>query len=286
MKRVLVIGAGGQLGKTFQKLYHKLENFDWVFADKKVIDITHFIDMMEAISSIKPDIIINCAAYTNVKECEDIGNYDDINVNVNGSKNLAIICNKFNIKLIHISTDYVFSGTSGLPYVETDKTYPNTQYGHSKLRGENEILKHCPDAIIIRTSALWSTLKINNFVNTIINALRSKIPFIEVINDQTTTPTLADDLVMAIYSIIQQDWVAGIYHYSNMGYCTWYEFALEIQALTGLSKVKINKITTAEHNDNVNRPKYSVLNKSKIIKQYGLAIPHWGDSLERELLSF
>ena len=239
------------------------------------MDITDFDAVQKFVHENNIDTIINCAAYTAVDRAET-----DIDlatqVNVNGPKNLA----RTGCKLVHISTDYVFDGTSHTPYKTTDTPNPTSVYGKTKLAGERAILQNNDNAIIIRTAWLYSPHG-NNFVKTMLR-LGEQRETINVVCDQIGTPTYAGDLADAIVKILPQinrD-TAGIYHYTNLGVCSWYDFATAIMELGG-RKCHVNAIPTSEYPTAATRPFYSVLDKTKIVKTFDTAIPHWHDALSR-----
>jgi dTDP-4-dehydrorhamnose reductase len=287
-KNILVTGANGQLGYALRVLVEEdlsLKNINFYFTDRNKLDITDSIAVKKYISDNNVDAIVNCAAYTAVDNAEN-NKESAIKVNKEAVENLANIAKTSNLFLIHISTDYVFDGNSHLPYHEEDITNPQGIYGVSKLAGENEILRINPsNAIIIRASWVYSDIGAN-FLNTMLRLGQEKEE-INVVCDQIGTPTYAKDLAKVILNILQQesstilsnDIPVSIYHYSNEGSCSWYDFAKAIFELTHL-KCEINPITSEEYPTLVKRPHYSVFNKEKIKKKYNLSIPYWRDSLE------
>lgn len=266
----LITGCNGQLGR---ELTARLPNA--IATDADALDITDFDAVKKFVTTNNIDTIINCAAYTAVDRAES-----DVDlatrVNVTGPENLA----KTGCKLVHISTDYVFDGTSHTPYKTTDTPNPTSVYGKTKLAGERAILQNNGNAIIIRTAWLYSTHG-NNFVKTMLR-LGAERETINVVCDQIGTPTYAGDLADAIVKILPQinHETAGIYHYTNMGVCSWYDFATAIMELGG-RKCTVNAIPTSEYPTPATRPFYSVLDKTKIIKTFGITIPHWHDALRR-----
>lgn len=275
---ILVTGTNGQLGSEIKEL-SKNYSYNFFFTDRNSIDITSK-DNIKAFCQINNiNVIINCAAYTAVDKAEsDIENADL--VNRKAVKKLALISQELNIKLIHISTDYVFDGRNFKPYIEEFQTNPQGVYGKTKLDGENEMRDINPkDSIIIRTSWVYSSFG-NNFVKTMLRLGREK-ESLGVIFDQVGTPTYARDLAKAILDIIpniNNDKVE-VYNYSNEGVLSWYDFAKEIMRMAKLN-CKINPIETFEYPTPARRPHFSLLNKSKIKKEFNIEIPYWKDSLD------
>ncbi|MEO6541424.1 MAG: dTDP-4-dehydrorhamnose reductase, partial [Ferruginibacter sp.] len=259
----------------------------FLFADKNELDIADFNSIIKYFSGHSVDYCINCAAYTAVDKAESENEMAFL-INADAVAILAKICCKNNTQLIHISTDYVFDGTGKQPYKETDQTNPVGSYAISKLQGEELAIEHCPSAIIIRTSWLYSSFK-NNFVKTMLRLMKEKesLPAgrhgIKVVNDQQGCPTYAADLAIAIMHIISSDIShenPGIYNYANAGATNWYEFALAIKNISG-SSCTVNPITTAEYPTAAKRPAYSVLDTTKIKEVFGVSVPKWEDSLEK-----
>jgi dTDP-4-dehydrorhamnose reductase len=227
---------------------------------------------------LKPQYCINCAAYTAVDKAESEQDMAML-VNREAVGNLAAVCKKFNTKLIHISTDYVFDGESETPYQPDDQTGPISIYGISKLKGEGLCLKENADAIIIRTAWVYSEFG-NNFVKTMMRLMKDR-PEIKVVNDQVGAPTYAADLAKAILDIINSgNWVSGIYHYSNKGKISWYDFAVAIKEMIGSSCI-VHPIPTIDYPTPAKRPKFSLLDTSKITSKFGIQIPEWRESLRR-----
>lgn len=282
MKKILVTGSKGQLGNELQKIAPEFQGFDFLFTDIEELDILDPIALEKFVSSFKPDFIINCAAYTAVDKAESEKEKAEM-LNAFAVRNLRNISEKDSIFLIHISTDYVYDGKNHRPYVEDDAVSPLSAYGRSKLNGERELSSY-PNVIIIRTSWLYSSFG-SNFVKTILRLGKEK-PEIKVVFDQVGTPTYASDLAKAIMSILgnsinnKTNLQSGIYHYSNEGVCSWYDFTLEIIQLSGL-KCKIKPIVSGEYPTIAVRPFYSVLDKSKIKSTFGIEIPHWKESLQK-----
>ena len=280
---ILVTGSNGQLGSELKFVSEQYNNFNYIFTDLEDLDICNRDKIEEFVLKYKIDCIINCAAYTNVYKAQIEPMLCDI-INHIAPINLANIANKYDIWLIHISTDYVFDGLKNIPYTEEDYTNPQSVYGQTKLRGENEILKINKKTLIIRTSWLYSVFG-NNFVKNILKASNTK-DNIDVVYDQIGTPTNARDLANAINIMINQGLKNGIYHYSNEGVCSWYDFAKSIVDLNG-KKCEVIPIKTKDlQNNTVDRPNYSVLDKSKIKQTYGLKIKHWYESLKDVIYQF
>ena len=279
MNNILVTGSNGQVGSDIRELSSDyLYNF--YFTDKKQLDIMNLQDIRTYIIENNIDTIINCAAFTAVDKAEteqELAN----KVNHLSLKNLAMLSNEFTIKLIHISTDYVFDGKNFKPYNEEDITNPNSVYGQTKLDGENAIKEINPqNSIIIRTSWVYSSFG-NNFVKTMLKLGKEKEE-LGVIFDQIGTPTYARDLAKTILDIIPkiQNSKLEIYHYSNEGAISWYDFAKEIMKMAKLN-CKINPIETYQYPTSASRPHYSILNKAKIKKDFDITIPYWKDSLNK-----
>ena len=286
---ILVTGANGQLGNEMRIVsrqsadrYVFTDVADFPGNDTVHLDITDMEAVREVVSEYDIDIIVNCAAYTNVDKAEA-----DIDacrlLNAKAPENLAVAIREKGGLLIHISTDYVFGGVVyDAPLNEDTPTSPTGVYGLTKLEGEEMIRRSGCRHIIIRTSWLYSEFG-RNFVKTML-ALTSSKPSLKVVNDQTGTPTYALDLASAIFDIIENRKVEdreGIYHYSNEGVCTWYEFARTIAEYAGNDECEISPCTSEEYPSPVRRPSYSVLDKTRIKKAFGMSVPHWTDSLKK-----
>ncbi len=279
MANILITGANGQLGSEFRKVGFSI--LDEVFyTDTMELDITDYDAINRFVEEHEIDTIINCAAYTAVDRAEDEPELAAM-VNVTAVENLAKIAFKQTCLLVHVSTDYVFDGSKDTPYTEKDKPCPVSVYGKTKLAGEEAIKRsHCL-YIIVRTAWLYSTFG-HNFVRMILR-LAGEREELNVVADQIGTPTYAEDLAQAIITIIRHDQVAeheGIYHYSNKGVCSWYDFAREIVEQSGLP-CKVKPVTTAEYPTKTARPAYSVLDKTKIEKSFGVTVPEWKEALGR-----
>jgi dTDP-4-dehydrorhamnose reductase len=283
MSNFLVTGASGQLGSEIRDLVYEIPNQvgndDFHFTDKTELDITDQNKLRTFILENNIDTIINCAAYTAVDKAESEQKLAD-KVNHLAVKNLAMLSNEFGIKLIHISTDYVFDGTNFKPYTEDDTTNPQSVYGKTKLDGEKAILEfNLKNSIIIRTSWVYSYYGAN-FVKTMLRLGKEK-ESLGVIFDQVGTPTYAKDLAKAIVDILPQidNKKVEIYNYSNEGVLSWYDFAKEIMKMAKLD-CKIKPIETIEYPTPAKRPHYSLLNKSKIKNDFDIIIPYWKDGLD------
>lgn len=278
MLSILVTGSNGQLGSEIKELSGEYD-YNYFFTDRDTLDISDEAALKNFIATRHIDTIINCAAYTAVDKAESEQELAD-SINHLAVKYLAQISKEKNIKLIHISTDYVFDGKNYKPYSETDKTNPNSIYGQTKLDGEKALQEINPtNSILIRTSWVYSNFGAN-FVKTMLRLGKDKEQ-LGVIFDQVGTPTYARDLAKTILEIlpnIENDTVE-IYNYSNEGVLSWYDFAKEIMRMAKLD-CKINPIESKEYPTPAVRPPYSLLNKSKIKKDFDIVIPYWKDSLD------
>lgn len=284
MSNVLVTGSSGQVGSEIRELSSNYL-YRFYFTDKNELDISNLQDVRRHIIENSIDTIINCAAYTAVDKAQSEIELAD-KINHLAVKNLAMLSNEFGIKLIHISTDYVFDGTNFKPYTEDDVTNPQSIYGQTKLDGEKAILEYnLKNSIIIRTSWVYSYYGAN-FVKTMLRLGKEK-ESLGVIFDQIGTPTYAKDLARAILEIIQNSTLkiknsspqTEIYNFSNEGAVSWYDFAKEIMKMAKLD-CKINPIETKEYPTPAKRPHYSLLNKSKIKSTFNIEIPYWKDGLD------
>ncbi|QNK76819.1 dTDP-4-dehydrorhamnose reductase [Winogradskyella sp. PAMC22761] len=276
MINVLVTAKNGQLGHCFQSLVLKYPNLQFIFKSSSELDITNKTNIEDVFSAHSFDYCINCAAYTAVDKAEEAVELAD-KVNHLGAQNLAEACKKFDTTLIHISTDFVFDGKSKVPYLETDTTSPLGVYGKTKLAGEQAISKLLPQHFIIRTSWLYSEYG-NNFLKTMLR-LANERDEIGVVGDQIGSPTYAKDLAEAVLQIIELRKTSyGIYHYSNEGEISWYDFAKEIFRLSN-SDIKLNKIATKDYPTPAERPKYSIMDTEKISLLLDVQIPNWKVSL-------
>lgn len=278
-KHILITGANGQLGNEFRVLSRSADDYDFTFVKREELSIDDLNAVEKYFSQHKFDFCINCAAYTAVDKAESEPDAA-YNINALAVENLALLCRKNETRFIHISTDYVFDGSNSNGYKEDDNTGPLSIYGSTKLAGEQKALSANPESIIIRTSWVYSSFG-KNFVKTMMRLMSEK-ESISVVNDQTGSPTYAADLAQAIFDIIHKNEnpVSGVYHYSNKGVITWYEFALEIKRL-GNYLCMVNPIPTSEYPTPATRPKYSILKTEKIETTFGIAIPEWKDSLKK-----
>ena len=278
MPNVLVTGSKGQLGSEIKELSTSYQN-NYFFTDREELDITNEEAIKVFITTNDIDTIINCAAYTAVDKAEEDENNAD-KINHVAVSYMAQISKEKNIKLIHVSTDYVFDGTNHKPYIETDITHPNGVYGKTKLEGEKTLIEINPkNTIIIRTSWVYSSFG-NNFVKTMLR-LGKERDELGVIFDQVGTPTHARDLAKTILEILPKidNESVEVYHYSNEGVLSWYDFAKEIMAMAKLD-CQINPIETKAYPTPATRPHYSLLNKLKIKEHFNITIPYWKDSLD------
>lgn len=275
--KVLVTGANGQLASELKKIANGYNNLFWTFSSKKDLDLSKLNTINNYLYNLEPCIIINCAAYTNVDKAEAEAEL----ANRINHKAVAIISkwtSKNKKKLIHISTDYVFDGSIKVPLCEESSTNPINEYGSSKLKGEQVCLNNDPNSIIIRTSWLYSIFG-KNFLKTIIELMKNN-ESINVVNDQLGSPTYANDLANVIIKIIlNYRSVSGLFHYSNYGEITWYEFAKSIKKIFGL-KAELVGVPSKEFETIAARPKYTLLNKSKIKSTFNLKIPYYEISLK------
>jgi len=279
--KILVTGGNGQLGKELREFSSLHTGLDFVFLSREDLPIEQFELVRNYFNTLKPGYCINCAAYTAVDKAES---EEDLAFLINGEAVgvLAAVCKEHNTKFVHISTDYVFNGDATYPYTENFPTDPINVYGASKLEGEKQAMELNPDSIIIRTSWLYSSFG-KNFVKTMMKLMNEKDE-IKVINDQLGSPTNAEDLAETIFNVIANchlqiyNWDPGIYNFSNKGIITWYDFAKAIKEIIN-SPCSIKPISTAEYPTPAKRPAYSVLDKTKIQKTFGVQLKDWKKSL-------
>ncbi|WP_310379666.1 dTDP-4-dehydrorhamnose reductase [Flavobacterium sp.] len=278
---VLVTGANGQLGQSIALVANNYPSIQFKFFDYKSLDITNKKKCQEVFAKIKPHYCINTAAYTAVDKAESESEKAQI-INVDGAKNIAEVCKEHDTILLHISTDFVFDGSKTTPYTERDSPNPQSVYGQTKLDGEKAIQETLNNYFIIRTSWVYSQFG-HNFMNTILR-LSSERTSLSIVNDQIGTPTNAVDLAEAILKIITSNIQNpasnyGIYNFSNEGQCSWYDFAQKILEKHNIN-INLHPIPTTSYPTPAQRPKYSVLNKSKIKTIFGIEIKTWEKSLE------
>ena len=275
--KVLVIGSDGQLGLEFQKISNSYDSLSWFFSTIKTLDLLKLDTINSFLNDINPSVIINCAAYTSVDKAETESELADI-INHKAVDIISKWTSDNNKKLVHISTDYVFDGLSKLPLSENSNTNPINKYGSSKLKGEQVCLKNDTNSIIIRTSWLYSSFG-KNFVKTMISLMKNNNT-VKVVNDQIGSPTYANDLAKFIIEIIMNSKnKSGLFHYSNEGEISWFEFARSIRELHKLD-CEIIGVSSKEFKTLAKRPQYSLLNKSKIKTTFNLEIPNYKQSLK------
>ncbi|MDR3184974.1 MAG: dTDP-4-dehydrorhamnose reductase [Prevotellaceae bacterium] len=281
-KKILITGCNGQLGRDLQEAAARYPTLQLLCTDIHNLDLADRRAVAAYTHRHQPSFIINCAAYTAVDRAEDEED-KAFAVNATAVQHMADAAGACRASLIHISTDYVFDGTKTTPYTEDDAPNPQSAYGRSKLAGETAALSH-PQTMVVRTAWLY-TREGNNFVNTMLR-LGAERPTLNVVNDQHGSPTYAADLAEALLAIIDsvvqgnRKFVPGVYHYTNEGVCTWFDFARRIMQL-GQRHCTIQPVATAEYPTKASRPKYSILSKEKIRTTYGLAIPSWEEALAR-----
>jgi dTDP-4-dehydrorhamnose reductase len=274
---VLVTGANGQVGKELRQLAARYSQFQFLFLSREDLPIHHLELVRNFFETAQPAYCINCAAYTAVDKAETEKDLALL-VNAESVGVLAAVSKLYNTRFLHISTDYVFDGTATEPYKEEAPVNPVNFYGSTKLKGEEQCVQANADAIIIRTSWVYSTFG-NNFVKTMLRLMKER-QSLNVVSDQFGSPTYAADLAAAMLHIVSsENWQPGIYHYSNAGVISWYDFAVAIQELAGLN-CTVNPIPTSAYPTPAKRPAYSVFDKEKIKKTYKLTIPQWKDSLK------
>ena len=276
MKNILITGCNGQLGNEMQLQAKAHPEFNFFFTDVKELDITDEQAVTNFIHDNVIDCVVNCAAYTAVDKAEaDEARADMLNHVAPGF--LARAVGRQGGCMVHVSTDYVFDGTAHIPYREDAATCPDTVYGRTKLAGEKAVMEECPRTAIVRTAWLYSTFG-NNFVKTMLRLGREKEQ-LGVIFDQIGTPTYARALATAIFAILTQGVVPGIYHFSNEGAISWYDFTKAIHRIAGISTCRVRPLHTEEYPTPAARPHYSVLDKTKIKETYHIEIPYWEESL-------
>ena len=274
--KILVTGANGQLGTELKKILEATMPSVAIYTDVDELGLTNAKAVESCVVNNDISHIVNCAAYTAVDRAEEEKSLC-AQINIDAVKNLALAADANGAKVIHISTDYVFDGTNHRPYRESDKVNPISQYGTTKRKGETVLLALSPEAIIIRTAWLYSAHG-NNFVKTMLR-LAEKNDEIKVVCDQIGTPTYARDLAAAIVTVLRShQWIPGIYHFTDEGAASWYDFAKAIFRLAG-KQVKVKPILTEDYPTPASRPAYSILDRSLIKATYGVTIPHWEEAL-------
>ena len=286
--RILVTGKNGQLGRSIKKIVvekkiTKLTNYDFIFVGREELNLEHIESIKSYFDVNDFNIIINCAAYTKVDEAEENQKQANL-INHTAVREIAKIAKSKNIKLIHISTDFVFNGFKKKPYTESDTTSPLNIYGETKLAGELAVMSIMhSNSLIIRTGWIYSEFG-NNFVKTILNNTK-KNGSLNIVSDQFGTPTYAYDLALSILYIVATDKFlennksSEIFHYSNKGESSWFEFAKEIISISGIN-CQLNSINTEDYPLAAKRPKYSIMSNKKVLQEYDLNIEHWKDALK------
>ena len=272
--KILITGSNGQLGRSLKKQFYKNKDITLILTDICEMDITDVEDVQRVFFSFNPDVVINCAANTAVDMCED-DKEKAFAINVDGAKNIAIVSNEIDAKMVHISTDYVFDGEAKKPYIESDTPNPQSVYGMSKLEGEKAVLKNNPKSFILRTAWLYGEGK--NFVKTMLN-LSTKMDTLKVVNDQVGSPTSAKEVSKAIALLIETERY-GIYHGTCENECSWYEFAKRIFELKNID-ITLTPCTTSEFPMKAKRPKYSVLDNKNFREEFGYVFPTWQEAIE------
>lgn len=278
MERILVTGANGQLGSELSIIAEKYSKYEWIFADRTKTTLNDLDLLQNQLKEIKPNIILNCGAYTAVDKAEREKELA-FKINHLAVELIAKYASKNNAKLIHISTDYVFDGTSSIALNEDAETNPINIYGESKRAGEIACLKENPGSIIIRTSWVYSKFG-SNFVKTMQRLMQERDE-INVVNDQIGSPTYAADLAQAMVAVLESaNWIPGIYNYSNEGEISWHEFALAIKELGGYT-CNVGGIPSASYPTPAKRPEFSLLDKKKIKEAYNVIVPDYKESLKK-----
>ena len=273
---ILITGCRGQLGNEIQLLEENYPQHNWFNTDVEELDISNQLAIEQFVAENRIEGIVNCAAYTAVDKAES-EKEKCTTLNTVAPAYLAAAIEKRNGWMIQISTDYVFNGTKHTPYIETDTPCPNSVYGSTKLAGEMGVLKFCKKSVVIRTAWLYSCFG-SNFVKTMLRLGREKAQ-LGVVFDQIGTPTYARDLASAIMTIIEKGIIPGVFHFSNEGVISWYDFAKAIHRIAGITTCQVSPLHTEEYPTPACRPHYSVLDKTKIKNTYGIMIPYWEESL-------
>ncbi len=273
---ILITGCRGQLGNELQLLEENYPQHNWFNTDVEELDISNQLAIEQFVAENRIEGIVNCAAYTAVDKAES-EKEKCTTLNTVAPAYLAAAIEKRNGWMIQISTDYVFNGTKHTPYIETDTPCPESVYGSTKLAGEMGVLKFCKKSVVIRTAWLYSSFG-SNFVKTMLRLGREKAQ-LGVVFDQIGTPTYARDLASAIMTIIEKGIIPGVFHFSNEGVISWYDFAKAIHRIAGITTCQVSPLHTEEYPTPACRPHYSVLDKTKIKNTYGIMIPYWEESL-------
>jgi len=279
MINILITGSNGQLGSEIRDISYRYPDFNFFFTDVEELNLIDFESVGSFFIDNEIDACINCAAYTAVDNAEDDRQMAML-LNSGIVENLSKVCQKNNSLLVHVSTDYVFSGKHYMPYTETDPVSPDSYYGTTKLKGEESALGNCDKVVVVRTSWLYSSFG-NNFVKTMLR-LGNERDELGVVVDQIGTPTYSADLAEAVLQIVKKNEktnIKDIYHFSNEGVISWYDFAKAIMQLNNI-ECRINAIESKDFPAKANRPFYSVLNKSKIKHDFQVEVPYWLDSLK------
>lgn len=276
--KILVCGANGQLGRELRNVLERRCPGVTTYVDREELDLCDAAAVERFLREGDFSRLINCAAYTDVERAEE-EKLECASANIDAVANLARHADELGLRILHLSTDYVFDGTSHRPYTESDKVNPMSHYGTTKRKGETALLGLSPESIVVRTGWLYSPYG-HNFLLTMLR-LGASQPQVRVVSDQIGTPTYAADLAEAIATIVlSPQWIGGIYNFSNEGVCSWYDFAYAIMQASG-SDCRVEPIASADYPTAAARPFYSVLDKSKIKATFGIAIPHWHDALMR-----
>jgi len=279
MKQILVTGCRGQLGNELQLLapqYEEAADCHFIFTDREELDITNRAAIETFFETNTIDCVINCAAFTAVDKAETAAEQCDL-LNHIAPGYLAEAVAAVGGTMIQVSTDYVFDGNACRPYAEDDVTNPQTVYGRTKLAGEESVIRSCAGSMVIRTAWLYSTFG-NNFVKTMMR-LGKERDSLGVVFDQVGTPTYARDLARIIMTAVERGVLPGVYHFTNEGVCSWYDFARAIHRLAGITTCQLRPLHTEEYPTPAHRPHFSVLDKGKIKQAYGIEIPWWEDAL-------
>ena len=275
--KTLVTGANGQLGTEMRNILEEKYPGHTLYTDVAELDITDADAVKAFVRDNDITHIVNCAAYTAVDKAEEDKALSAA-INIDAVRNLANAADAVGAKVLHVSTDYVFDGTGHSPYKESDAVHPVSHYGVTKRQGEATLLALLPESVIVRTAWLYSPYG-NNFVKTMRRLGRERAE-LGVVADQVGTPTAARDLAEAIYAILTApQWMPGIYHFTDEGAASWYDFTKAIHRISGITGCNVKPITTADYPTPATRPAYSILDKSKIKKTFGITIPHWEESL-------